>query len=818
LLTYREMRVKRRLDRAQARMVPGLLAIAALVVSSLVGGPITGASAAGSPAVHAELSPSAVPGVSPTPSDQPDPGPKTPVPSDHRTGKRPGPDATSPVPSGTGIEGLTPGETKALQDTKGQAQPFVQPAGSYTLSGHVELANAFGPDIALQPGDVNVELWLGDGSQRVPGTWPTDASGNYVITGVAAGSYLIKFVYVGTLSGVNPTLWGLTPYTSAVVNVQGSRAGLDEVIGEGDTLAGTVTDSGDSPVADAHVYASILQYGTDDVFTTYDIVTDAQGHYQLRGAPWGFRWLVQFEKDGYSSQSWPGWSYYYYPGVLDLNAPPFDFPHDVDAILLHPASIFGTVTGHGPAAAAAVSSGHVQAEVEVYDYSSNSWVETGDYYPVAPDGTYRIDGLYPDNYKIRLTDGDTQLITSSMLSVGEDDQDQFDTSFADGGFVSLAPARLLDTRTGLGAPQAGAIPPGGVLPLQVLGEGGVPASGVAAVVLNVTVAGSTGAGYITAYADGTDRPTASNLNFVPGQLVPNLVVVPVGDGGRVDLYNSPGGATQLVADVAGYYLSETPTAPGTFVPLPPARLLDTRTGLGAPQGAIPPGGFVALKVTGQDEIPAASQVSAVVLNVTVAGSTGAGYITAYPDGQDPRPTASNLNFVPGQLVPNLVVVPVNPDNGEVDLYNSPGGATQLVADVAGYYLRGAPPEPGTFVSLAPARLLDTRIGLGAAHSGAIAPDGTLSLQVTGRDGVPASGVSAVVLNVTVAGSTGAGYITAYADGTDRPTASNLNFVPGQLVPNLVVVPVSDDGKVALYNSPGGATQLVADVAGYYLAG
>jgi len=680
--------VNSRSDRASLRMIPGALAIAAWVVSSLVSGPSTVASAVESPGALGTQTTSALPSVSQARSDQPIPHP-TPVPSDRRTDKRPGPDMNSPVPTTT--EQPAPAETHVLEESEDQVpqgrsvQRFSQAAATYTLSGHVELFNAFGPDIALEPGDVTVTLWLSDGSQQMPGSWSTDASGNYVITGVAPGSYWIDFTYVGALSGVRSTLYG-TSHMATTIDVQGSQTGLDEVMGEGSTLAGTVTDSGGSPVPDAHVYASLLEYGTDTVFTTFDIVTDAQGHYQLRDAPWGGRWVVQFEKDGYASQSWPGWSYYYYPGILDLSAPPFDFPSDVDATLLHPGSLFGTVTGLGDTAAGEVSSGTVQAEVEVYDFSTDSWVETGDYYPVASDGTYRIDGLYPDTYKIQLSNGDTQLITSSTISVGEDEQHQFDINFADGSFGSLSPSRLLDTRSGVGAPK-GAVAPLGVVALQVEGRGGVPASGVSAVVLNVTVAGSTSSGFVTAWAHGATRPLASNLNFLPGQIIPNLVVVPVGDGGKVDLYNGSPGATQLVADVAGYYLPGTPVALGALGSLSPSRLLDTRSGVGAPKGAVAPLGVVALQVAGRGGVPS-SGVSAVVLNVTVAGSTSSGFVTAWADGAT-RPLASNLNFLPGQIIPNLVVVPVG-DDGMVDLYNGSPGSTQLIADVAGYYLSGTP--------------------------------------------------------------------------------------------------------------------------------
>ena len=48
----------------------------------------------------------------------------------------------------------------------------------------------------------------------------------------------------------------------------------------------------------------------------------------------------------------------------------------------------------------------------------------------------------------------------------------------------------------------------------------------------------------------------------------------------------------------------------------------------------------------------------------------------------------------------------------------------------------------------------------------------------------------------------------------QPDASNLNFAPGQTVPNLVVVPVGTDGKIKIYNGSFGAVDLLVDVAGY----
>ena len=100
--------------------------------------------------------------------------------------------------------------------------------------------------------------------------------------------------------------------------------------------------------------------------------------------------------------------------------------------------------------------------------------------------------------------------------------------------------------------------------------GTLPAAGLSAVVMNVTVTQPGAGGYITAWADGQAQPTASNLNFVSGETVPNLVVAPVGSDGRVNLFDGSTAATHLLADVAGYFIG-TPIpswVPGTPPPLP----------------------------------------------------------------------------------------------------------------------------------------------------------------------------------------------------------------------------------------------------------
>ena len=123
--------------------------------------------------------------------------------------------------------------------------------------------------------------------------------------------------------------------------------------------------------------------------------------------------------------------------------------------------------------------------------------------------------------------------------------------------------------------------------------------------------------------------------------------------------------------------------------------------------------------------------------------------------------------------------------------------------------------PSYFVPLTPARVFDTRDGTGgnATKLG----DGVFTeVDVTGVGGVPATGATAVVMNVTVDEPSAAGFLSVWPSGEPRPLVSSLNFVPGQTVPNLVAVKVGANGKVNIFNSVG-ASSVLADVVGYYTA-
>lgn len=368
-------------------------------------------------------------------------------------------------------------------------------------------------------------------------------------------------------------------------------------------------------------------------------------------------------------------------------------------------------------------------------------------------------------------------------------------------FNPVTPVRILDTRT-TNTPTgvAGQVPDGGTLNLQITGANGIPVDATA-VVMNVTAVLPTGAGFITVWPRGVTQPLSSNLNFVPGDVVPNLVTVGIGSNGQVSLYHQ-GGTNDLIADVVGYY---SPVNGDYFTAVTPVRALDTRAGTGAALARVAQGGEVSLQITNANAVPA--NATGVVLNVTAVSPDAAGYVTVYPNGVT-RPLASNLNFVPGDVVPNLVIVGIG-TSGKVNLFNA-NGTIDLVADIVGYY---SPDNTAKqFYPVTPVRALDTRNGTGGV-SAPVGQGASIDLTVRGANGIPA-GASAIVMNTTAVTPNAASYLTAWPTGVTRPLASNLNYVVGDIVPNLVQVGIGSNGKVSLFNNAG-SVDLVADLTGYF---
>ena len=269
------------------------------------------------------------------------------------------------------------------------------------------------------------------------------------------------------------------------------------------------------------------------------------------------------------------------------------------------------------------------------------------------------------------------------------------TTASDGRLQTAAPERILDTRLGLGAPKA-KLAAGGQIDLQITGAGPIPAAGVSAVVLNVTADQATANGYVTVWPAGLDRPVVSNLNLITNETRPNLVIVPVGAGGKVSLFSQSG--ADLVADVAGWFTDSTAAddSVGLFVPITPTRMLDTRlfpapvVAPGPPGPVFPPppsvppptapGSTVTRQIGSSGVVPPRASI-AVAANITVTQSSGSGFITAWPTNTS-RPFVSNLNSTRfGQTIPNAAIVSLGSD--QLSLFTQSGA--HLIVDINGWY-------------------------------------------------------------------------------------------------------------------------------------
>jgi hypothetical protein len=305
---------------------------------------------------------------------------------------------------------------------------------------------------------------------------------------------------------------------------------------------------------------------------------------------------------------------------------------------------------------------------------------------------------------------------------------------------------------------------------------------------------------VTLFPAGQARPASSNVNFAAGTNVPNLATVGLGAGGALSIHNAFG-ATHVALDIVGWY-DDGSLVGGLYNALVPSRILDTRSGVGAPRARISAGATVDVQVTGRGGVPTAD-VGAVVLNVTVDRPTSAGFLTVWPQGQV-LPNASNLNFVEGLTVANSVTVPVNPVNGNVSIFNAFGTA-EVIADVVGWYdadgLHGA-----RFHSVAPTRVLDTRIDE-PMRSGEVRDVGVGGAEVPGS-------ATAIVGNVTVTDASAAAYLTVWPSGASNPSTSVLNWTRGRTVANHLIATRGANGFVSMSYSSGRAA-VILDVVGYF---
>ncbi len=366
------------------------------------------------------------------------------------------------------------------------------------------------------------------------------------------------------------------------------------------------------------------------------------------------------------------------------------------------------------------------------------------------------------------------------------------------------------------------------------GSTGVPASGVAAVVVNVSAAnaaGGTGTGFLTAFSSDLGPPPAvSTLNYTSAT-ISNLALVKVGADGKIKLYNSPGSVqVDVIVDIQGWYSAATGTAGGTFTPTNPTRITDTRApGIGVPVGKIAAGQSLSVPICGQGPLPVCSAgsttVGSVAVNVTVPTPAATGFLTLYAGGQAlPNPLTNNTSFTAGQTTAEFAVVKVETtgaDTGKIKVYNGSGQPVDVIIDVAGWTSISETATGSDMVLLnTPARIYDTRTGSSvncAPTCGPFTANTTRNVKINGQGGLPTNGITAVMVNVTATSYTAAGFVSLYPGGTALPSplTSNLNYsLPNAAMANAAIAKVGADGTINVYVGSQ-ASDVIVDVTGYF---
>ncbi|TDV54906.1 RCC1 domain-containing protein [Actinophytocola oryzae] len=235
-------------------------------------------------------------------------------------------------------------------------------------------------------------------------------------------------------------------------------------------------------------------------------------------------------------------------------------------------------------------------------------------------------------------------------------------------FTALSPNRVLDTRS-----TGGPLGPRATRVLDLTNR--IPTSATA-VTFNLTGTGPTATTFVSAFPTGGSVPNASSLNLPAGDTRANLVTVAVGADRKVSLFNNAGDV-QLIADLTGFY---TPEFGASFVPINPARVLDTRNGTGVDGRTLPVTTREIISVDLTNAVPLTA--TGAIINITGVSASASTFVTAWPQFEN-QPAASTLNLGAGQTVPNAAVVSFSRMRG-LNLFNN-AGDVHLIADLAGVF-------------------------------------------------------------------------------------------------------------------------------------
>lgn len=393
------------------------------------------------------------------------------------------------------------------------------------------------------------------------------------------------------------------------------------------------------------------------------------------------------------------------------------------------------------------------------------------------------------------------LFLAQICSAGRDATARAQAAAGTGGAFVAATGRIYDTR----AAGSTALSPGTWRSISVLGQDGVPTSGVSAVVVSITAINPTSDGWLNVIPGQTSPPSSptTSLTWDAGLPQSNTVIAAPGSDGTVQVRANGAAGLDIVVDLQGYFTGNDGTiVPGGFVPITQTRIADTRNGTGVAQSKVASGGTLTVDTTAGTSIPAGA--SAVFAQVTTVNPPTSGRYVPYAAGTTP-PSVPSINFMGGASTTIGVTVPVD-SNGHLSIHLLDGGPTDVVVDVQGYY--SSAPDGSMFNPTA-TRVYDSR-----TTGGRLAVNETRTIQVSNLNGIPSvgTGIEAVAAEIHVIAADGtATTIRAWTSGQTEPTTTAVTSDAS----NLSLIRPGSDNSIKMQNVGSSAVDIAIDIEGWF---
>ena len=644
---------------------------------------------------------------------------------------------------------------------------------------------------------IEVKASAGDGSYDAYAT--TIADGTFSMS-VPVAAYTIELTdntdaYIQSYyrSGVSGN-FSLTLAGAEVIDLTTSasdHSGIDVQMPKAFHIQGVVTGTGGDPVGDVFLVADsgdYSDYAWTDTDGTYDFVVPA-GSYVISLEDLGYQYLNGYYAKGSTGNF----------TIAKTSATPVEVTTDdvsgVDVTLQTGYAIQGTITEFG--------GGPIQdIEVDVVSAGYSGWAMTD------ADGTYSVP-VVAGSYVVEFHDYENQVYVSGYYSTGgfTTDAGALTPVVVTTGNVTGIDAEMYGPPSAPENVTAIGFDSSAVVSWEASTEYGRPVTGYTVIVFDSGAPMAVGSDPIE---DGDTVCTTT------GALTCTATGLANGQDYRFVVYASSAagdGAQSVPSDWTLVRVGDT------YVPLAPARIVDSHAGLGLAR-KIGPYTAATFQVTGKGGVP--SNATAVTGVVTVTNATGAGSFALTPLPVN-RPPTSNLNFPKGDSRSSGATVTLSPAGTLSITYGGPKNTSaDVYFDVTGYFIPGT--AGATYLPVTPSRLVDTRINVGL--TGKVVAGKAKTFQVTDRTpGIDATNIPsnavAVTGNLTVTGQSAAGHLTLTPTAQNSPSTASIYFPVNDVRATGLTMMLSPEGalSVTYVSSKAGATaSVVFDVTGYFVDG